>query len=193
MVSSCASGHNLQVGLFTDVHRWLALQADEIEVLRGRHQSSNVRHQEAIQNCVQQMHHDVKERRKQFHDFTTEMEQHTLRKFDVLQDELAHLNAKRTCPPTRMAIMKEHQMDGLLTNLDNLHESLCSVGDSMVSLATNCCAPEPAETTTPDVTMSRSASAPSVKPQPAVSAKSMARTGSTASVKAGARAPFPRP
>eukprot|EP00746_Dinoflagellata_sp_MGD_P160634 gnl/MRDRNA2_/MRDRNA2_87481_c0_seq1.p1 gnl/MRDRNA2_/MRDRNA2_87481_c0~~gnl/MRDRNA2_/MRDRNA2_87481_c0_seq1.p1 ORF type:complete len:150 (+),score=45.84 gnl/MRDRNA2_/MRDRNA2_87481_c0_seq1:80-529(+) len=124
--------------LFTDVHRWLALQADEIEMLKARHQRNDEKRKAAIAQCNKHLQRDVQERKKQLSDFSIEMEKYTLRKIDMLHHELAahHLNQKHD------DTMQQQQINRLCDDLDALHESLYDVAASMKDMVKNCVEPE---------------------------------------------------
>jgi len=137
------------VPLFNDVHRWVALQADEIETLRARHQRLNTRRKEAIAMCNQTLKRDTDERKKQMNEFSLEMEQYTLRKFDLLQDDVyaAHLekshaeNDELAWDEVDNIPRKQRRINTLSGEMDILHDSLAKVCHSMVDLAKACCGP----------------------------------------------------
>jgi len=126
--------------LFTDVHRWLALQADEIEMLKARHRRNDDCRKAAIAGCNKHLLRDVAERKKQLNDFSIEMEKYTLRKIDMLHHELAahHLNQKHD------DTMQQQQINRLCDDLDALHESLYDVAGQMKDMVKNCVEPEQA-------------------------------------------------
>mmetsp|Transcript_21511 Transcript_21511/g.59656 ORF Transcript_21511/g.59656 Transcript_21511/m.59656 type:complete len:169 (-) Transcript_21511:82-588(-) len=136
---------NENVALFSDVHRWLAHQSDEIENLRARHQRLNGRRKEAIQACNQQLQRDTAERRKQVNEFSLELEQYTLRKFDLLKDDViaAHVQQRFEDAGNEADDFGRKQRDirNVCRNLDEVHNSLHDVAASMVNLVENCCGP----------------------------------------------------
>merc|ERR1712137_818693 len=116
--------------------------------------------------CEEQMEKDVSERKKHISEFSLDMEQHTLRKFELLQDELKTINADRHQsekePATHEAIMKAQQMSKLCANLDTLHDSLCGVAGSMVKVVKTCCDNE-VEPNAPDTVVGSGAGATPVR------------------------------
>mmetsp|Transcript_108344 Transcript_108344/g.316983 ORF Transcript_108344/g.316983 Transcript_108344/m.316983 type:complete len:158 (+) Transcript_108344:123-596(+) len=133
------------VSLFNDVHRWIAMQADEIEGLRTRHKRLNSRRTEAIQNCTQQMQKDTVERKKQVNEFSLELEQYALRKFSLLKDDIvaAHIQQRFEDNGNDADDFNRRQRDitGLCKNVDVAHHSLYNVATSMQRLVENCCGP----------------------------------------------------
>mmetsp|Transcript_12435 Transcript_12435/g.35586 ORF Transcript_12435/g.35586 Transcript_12435/m.35586 type:complete len:163 (-) Transcript_12435:167-655(-) len=131
------------VGIFSDVHRWLAIQAEEIEMLRSRHRRLTVRRKDTIQNVAGQLSKDVVERKTQVNEFSLDLEQYTLRKFDLLKDDLvaAHLASRHEAEDHLKGTTdrKHHQIHRLCKNLDILHHALLGVNDKMVDLVDNCC------------------------------------------------------
>mmetsp|Transcript_3401 Transcript_3401/g.6825 ORF Transcript_3401/g.6825 Transcript_3401/m.6825 type:complete len:159 (+) Transcript_3401:36-512(+) len=133
------------VALFNDVHRWIAMQADEIESLRVRHQRLNGRRKEAIQVCNQQLQKDTVERKKQVNDFSLELEQYTLRKFSLLKDDViaAHIQQRFEDSGNDADDFNRRQRDisGVCNNIDSLHSSMCNVSASMQNFVKTCCGP----------------------------------------------------
>lgn len=124
--------------LFTDVHRWLALQADEIEMLKQRHRRNDDTRKSAIEKCNKNLQRDISERKKQLNEFSIEMEKYTLRKIDMLHHELAahHLNQKHD------DTMQQQQINRLCDDLDALHESLYEIAATMVNMVDSTLEPE---------------------------------------------------
>merc|ERR1719356_2014799 len=86
--------------LFHDLHRWFNLQADDIESMKARHHRLNTRNMQAVERLQTQLHRDVAERKKQVNEFSLELEQYTLRKFDLLSDDIARAHLEKSCAET---------------------------------------------------------------------------------------------
>lgn len=130
------------VVLFNDVHRWLARQAEDIEHLRCRHHRLTDRRKDAVASLAQQLQKDVNERKKQVNEFSLELEQYTLRKFDLVKDDLvaAHLAQKHEVAAGGLqADRKSQQIHLVCKDLDDMHDALCGISDRMVHLVDTCC------------------------------------------------------
>mmetsp|Transcript_17121 Transcript_17121/g.40247 ORF Transcript_17121/g.40247 Transcript_17121/m.40247 type:complete len:166 (-) Transcript_17121:244-741(-) len=136
---------NDSVSLFNDVHRWIAMQSDEIGNLRARHQRLNSRRKEATQACLQQLQRDTAERKQQVNDFSLELEQFTLRKFDLLKDDViaAHIQQRFEDSGNDADDFnrKQREIDTLCKEVDVVHDALHGVSAAMVKLVETCCGP----------------------------------------------------
>mmetsp|Transcript_1150 Transcript_1150/g.2837 ORF Transcript_1150/g.2837 Transcript_1150/m.2837 type:complete len:170 (+) Transcript_1150:79-588(+) len=130
------------VSLLNDVHRWIAAQSDEIESLRGRHQRLTAARQNAIAACAKELERDSSERKKQVNEFGVELEQYTLRKFDLLKDdvEAAHLQANYPKENTGSE-RRQKQIHDMSKDLDRAYKALGGISKAWVDLIDNCCEP----------------------------------------------------
>merc|ERR1719401_694291 len=138
------------VSLFNDVHRWMAMEVDEIETLRARHQRLNSRRKETLTLAASQLRKDTDERKKQVNEFSLELEQYTLRKFDLLKDDVvaAHIQKSHTengGGDSDDHARKQRQLHTLCKDLDVMHTSLLHVSKDMVNLFETCCGPAEGE------------------------------------------------
>merc|ERR1740121_2070077 len=86
------------VTLFNDVHRWMAMQSEEMRDLIARHRKLTARRKEAIAVLDDTLTRDSAERKKTVNEFSLELEQYTLRKFDLLKEDVtaAHMHKTET-------------------------------------------------------------------------------------------------
>merc|ERR1740121_1347237 len=95
-----------------------------------------------------QLQIDTEERKKQVNDFSLELEQYTLRKFDLLKDDVvaAHIQKRSdACGELDDHNRKQRQIQGLCKDLDVLNRSLTHVSGDMVTLYETCCGPAEGE------------------------------------------------
>ncbi|CAE8629133.1 unnamed protein product [Polarella glacialis] len=132
------------VELFSDVRRWIAVQAEELEVLRARHQKLTHRRKEAIVKIAQEVPKDTIERKQQVNDFSLEMEQLALAEFDVLKEDIVaeHVRQKssESSPAGNDIQRKQRQINALAIDVDQLHGSLLVISGHMGDFSEKFCA-----------------------------------------------------
>eukprot|EP00928_Gymnodinium_smaydae_P046968 TRINITY_DN31313_c0_g1_i1.p1 TRINITY_DN31313_c0_g1~~TRINITY_DN31313_c0_g1_i1.p1 ORF type:complete len:232 (-),score=36.49 TRINITY_DN31313_c0_g1_i1:146-739(-) len=133
------------VELFHDLNRWLASQLDEIETVRKRHARLNTRSKEAIDKIAHQLQCDSSDRRREVNEFSLEMEQYTLRKFDLLTDDIAAAHREQQFAESTSAaddyIRKQRQISDLCIGVDVMHDSLLKVSKAWTSFVAGHCGP----------------------------------------------------
>eukprot|EP00930_Biecheleria_cincta_P060356 TRINITY_DN46019_c0_g1_i1.p1 TRINITY_DN46019_c0_g1~~TRINITY_DN46019_c0_g1_i1.p1 ORF type:complete len:136 (+),score=42.87 TRINITY_DN46019_c0_g1_i1:175-582(+) len=133
---------NGSVQLFNDVHRWVAIQSEELELIRAKHKRSVARREDAMHDFFQALTADTAERKKDINDFSLEVEQYTLKHFHVLKEELAesmqlHMIAEASNKNNEYA-RKQRQLNSLAQNLDTKHGSLAKMAGQMVKFGADC-------------------------------------------------------
>eukprot|EP00933_Yihiella_yeosuensis_P078871 TRINITY_DN9080_c0_g1_i2.p1 TRINITY_DN9080_c0_g1~~TRINITY_DN9080_c0_g1_i2.p1 ORF type:complete len:146 (-),score=35.15 TRINITY_DN9080_c0_g1_i2:207-644(-) len=132
------------INLFTDVHRWIQVQGAEIALLRARHQALHEKKVETVAKLSAQLEQDVAERRAKVNDFSLELEQYSLRKFETLKEDIiaAHLAQKQAEAESADSNIqrKQRQINLLCKQLDETYETLGEVAETMVGFGKVYCA-----------------------------------------------------
>mmetsp|Transcript_25929 Transcript_25929/g.69304 ORF Transcript_25929/g.69304 Transcript_25929/m.69304 type:complete len:150 (-) Transcript_25929:307-756(-) len=130
------------VQMFNDISRYLAVQTDEIESLRKRHNRLTAMRKEAIAGLQSSIERGTAERKKGLDDVTNELEQFTLKKFELLKDDITAWclvseqqgSSAESASFDEIRRKREMQLRALCLELDVMHASLQDVAQCMSSL-----------------------------------------------------------
>mmetsp|Transcript_107016 Transcript_107016/g.301075 ORF Transcript_107016/g.301075 Transcript_107016/m.301075 type:complete len:212 (-) Transcript_107016:39-674(-) len=144
---------NKPIELFHDLQRWFATQVNEIDAMKSRHERLNSRQKDALTAMMAQMQKDTAQRKSEMNEFSLDLEQYTLRKFDLLTDDIksAYVETEDSAKVDfRMAggdrfHRRARQIRNVTNRIDSLHVSLNGVASAWRTFIDGHCQVEPAE------------------------------------------------